>query len=49
MPFYNRFFIVEVIFSDDNSTIQAVLKYPLIGFWGKVMKTSKGKLDEEIP
>ena len=47
--FYKRSFIVDVIFSDDDSTMQAVLKNPLIGVWGQVLKTPKGKLDEEIP
>ena len=47
--FYNRFFIIDVIVSDDNSTIRAVLNHILIGVRGKVLKTSKGKLDEEIP
>ena len=47
--FYNRFFVIGVIVSDNDSTMQAVLKYPLIGVWGQFMKTFKGKLDEEIP
>ena len=47
--FYNRFFIVDVIVSDDDSTMRAVLKHPLIGVRGQVLKISKGKLDEEIP
>ena len=47
--FYNRFFIVEVIVSEDGSTMQAVLKHPLIGVRGQVLKTSKVKLDEETP
>ena len=47
--FYNWFFIVDVIGSDDESTMRAVLKLPLIGVWGQVLKTSKGKLDEETP
>ena len=47
--FYNRYFIVDVIVSDNNSTMRAVLKHPLIGVRGQVLKTSKGKLDEEIP
>ena len=46
--FYNQFFIVEFIVSDDNSTMQDVIKNPLIGVWGQVMKTSKVKLYEEI-
>ena len=47
--FCNRFFIVDVIVIDDDSTMQAVLKYPQICVRGKVLKTLKGKLDEEIP
>ena len=47
--FYNLFLIVDVIVSENDSTIQAVLKHPLIVVWGQVLKTSKGKLDEEIP
>ena len=47
--FYNRFFIVDIIVSDKDSTIQAVLKHPLIGVRGQVLKISKGKLYEEIP
>ena len=47
--FYNRFFVVYVMVSDDDSTMRAVLKRPLIGVQGQVMKTSNGKLDEEIP
>ena len=47
--FYNRAFIVDVIVSDDDITMRAVLKNPLIGVWGQVLKTYKGKLDEEIP
>ena len=46
---YNRSFIVYVIVSDNDSTMRAVLKHPLIGVRGQVMKTSKEKLDEEIP
>ena len=47
--FYNKFFIFGVIVSDDGSTMRAVLKHPSIGVRGQVMKTSKGKLDTEIP
>ena len=47
--FYNRFLIVDVIVSDDDSTMRSVLKNPSIGVRGQVLKTSKGKLDEEIP
>ena len=44
--FYNRFFIVDVIVSDDYSSIRAVLKHSSIDVRGKVLKTSKGELDE---
>ena len=47
--FYNRFFTVDVIVSDNDSTMRAVIKHHLIGVPGQVMKTSNGKLDEEIP
>ena len=47
--FYNRFFIVDVFVSDDDITMQAVIMHLLIGVRGQVLKTSKGKLDEEIP
>ena len=47
--FYNRFFIVDVIVSDSDRTMRAVLKHPSIGARGQVMKTSNGKLDEETP
>ena len=46
---YDQFFIVDVLVSDNDSTMQAVLKHPLIGVRGQVLKSSKGKLDEEIP
>ena len=44
--FYNRFFIVDVIVNDDDSTMQAVLKYPYIGVRGQVLKSSKVNIDE---
>ena len=47
--FYNRFFIFDVIVSDIDSTIQDVLNHPSKGARCQVPKTSKGKLDEEIP
>ena len=47
--FYNRFIMVDVIVSDEDIKMRAVLKHPSIGVWGQVLKTSKGKLDEEIP
>ena len=46
--FRNRFFIVDVIVSDKDSTMRAFLKHPLIYVWSQVLKTSKVKLDEEI-
>ena len=46
---YNRAFIVDTIISDKDSKMRAVLKHPLIGVRGQVLKISKGKLDEEIP
>ena len=47
--YYNRFFIIDVIVSDDDSTMRSVLKHPSIGIRGQVLKTSKGKLDVQIP
>ena len=44
--FYNRFFVVDVIVSDNNSTIKAVITHPLIGVRGQVVNTYKLKLDE---
>ena len=44
--FYNQFIIVDVIVSDDDRTMQDVLKHPSIGVRGQVLKISKGKLDE---
>ena len=46
--FYNFFLIIDVIVSNDGSTIRAVLKHPYKGAQGQVMKSSKVKLDEEI-
>ena len=46
---YNRFIIIDVIVRDDESTIKAVLNHPSIGVRGQVHKSSKGKLDQEIP
>ena len=42
--FYNRFFIVDVIVSDDERTIRAGIKHPSIGVRDQVMKTSKENL-----
>ena len=47
--YYNRFFIINVIFSDNDSTMRAVLKHPSIGVRGQVLNTSKRKLDVQIP
>ena len=47
--FYNRFFIIDVIVRDYESTIRAVLKHPSKGAQDQVLKSSKGKLDEEVP
>ena len=47
--FYNRFFIIDIIIRDDDITIPAVLKHPSIGVRGQVLKSSDGKIDEEIP
>ena len=46
--FYNHFFIIDVIISDNDNTMIAVLEHPYKGELGQVMKSSKGKLDEEI-
>ena len=45
---YNHFLIIDVIISNDDSTMQAVLKHPYKGARGQVLKSPKGKLDEEI-
>ena len=47
--FYNHLFIIDVIVSNDGSKMRAVLKHPSKGAQVQVMKSSKGKLDEEIP
>ena len=47
--FYNRFFIIDVIIRNDDRKMRVVLKNPPKGAQGKVMKSSKGKRDEEIP
>ena len=43
--FYNRFFIIDVIVRDDESTIKSVLNHPSISVRGQVQKSSKVKLD----
>ena len=47
--FYNHFFIIDVIFSNDDSRLRAVLDHQSIGVQGQVLKKFKGKLDGEIP
>ena len=47
--FYNCFFIIDVIVGNDDSTMRYELKHPSIGVQGQVLKSSKGKIDEEIP
>ena len=46
---YNCFFTIDVIVGDDDITMQDVLKHPSKGAQGQVLKSSKGKLYEEIP
>ena len=46
---YNRFYIIDVTIRDDDSTIRAVLKHPSKCAQVQVLKSSKGKIDEEIP
>ena len=45
---YNRFFIIDTIVRNNDSTMQAVINHPSKGARDQVMKSSKGKLDEEI-
>ena len=47
--FYNRFFIIDVIVSDDNRTMRDVLKHPSKVSRGQVLKSPKGKIHEDIP
>ena len=47
--FYNSFFIIDVIVRNDDSTMRAVIKHPSKYDRGQVLKSSKGKIDEEIP
>ena len=42
-------FIIDAIVSSKNSTVQAMIKHPSICVQGQVLKSSKGKLDNEIP
>ena len=43
---YNHFFIIDVIVSEDNSTMRDVIKHPPKGDQGEVLKSYKVKLDE---
>ena len=43
---YNFFFFIDIIVSDDDSTMRDVLKHPSKGAQGQVLNTSKVKLDE---
>ena len=45
--FCHHFFIIDVIVSDDYSTMRSVPKHQSIGV--QVLKSTKGKIDEEIP
>ena len=47
--FLNCFFVIDIIVSDNDSTMQAVLKHPSKGARGQVLKSPKGKLHEDIP
>ena len=42
-------FIIDIVVSDNDITIRAVTKNISRGARGKVLKSSKGKLDEKIP
>ena len=44
-----RFSIIDIIGSDDDSTMRAVLKHPSKGARGQFIKSSKGKLHTEVP
>ena len=47
--FYNRLFTIDVIVSNNDSMMRAVLKHPSKCARGQVLKSSKGKLHTEIP
>ena len=47
--FNNRFFTIDTIVSNNDSTMRAVLKHPSKGARGQVIKSSKWKLHTEIP
>ena len=46
--FLNRFFVIDVIVSGDDRTMQAVIKHPSKVARGQVLKSSKGNLCEDI-
>ena len=49
---YNRLFIIDVIVSDDDSTMRAVLKHLSIGVRGqvlKLMRKSQSRTSLQIP
>ena len=46
---YNQFFIIDIIVSNNDSMMPAVLKHPSKGARAQVLKSSKGKLHTEIP
>ena len=47
--FLNHFFVIDIIVSDNDSTMRVVLKNLSKGSRGQVLKSSKGKLHTEIP
>ena len=47
--FLNCFFVIDIIVSDNDRTMRAVLKHPSKGARGQVLKSSKGKFHEDIP
>ena len=44
--FRHHWFIMYSIVSDNDSTMQAMLKHPPIGARGQVPKSLKGKIDD---
>ena len=45
----HRYFIIDVIVSDNYSTTESAIKNPSRSAWVKVLKSSKGNLDGENP
>ena len=43
---YNRLLIIDLIVSDDYSTIRAILKHLSKVERGQILKSSKGKINE---